>query len=112
MFHVEQRRMDYHLHTLHSMDGRQTVDELCANYSLSRPTILKAFKKRTGVSIVEYKAQQRLLVAARMLSEGNMSVTDISSGLGYDSLSYFLRAFKKKYGMTPTEYRKHCKRNT
>lgn len=90
----------------------QTVDELCANYSLSRPTILKAFKKRTGVSIVEYKAQQRLLVAARMLSEGNMSVTDISSGLGYDSLSYFLRAFKKKYGMTPTEYRKHCKRNT
>jgi len=29
MFHVEQRRMDYHLHTLHSMDGRQTVDELC-----------------------------------------------------------------------------------
>lgn len=29
MFHVEQRRMDYHLHTLHSMDGRQTMDELC-----------------------------------------------------------------------------------
>jgi len=28
---VEQRRMDYHLHTLHSMDGRQTVDELCAS---------------------------------------------------------------------------------
>ena len=88
----------------------QTVDELCANYQLSRPTILKAFKKRTGVSIVEYKAQQRLLVAARMLSEGKMSVTDISTNLGYDSLSYFLRAFKKKYGMTPTEYRKHCKR--
>jgi len=30
MFHVEQRRLDYHLHTCHSMDGRQTVDELCA----------------------------------------------------------------------------------
>ena len=29
MFHVKQRRMDYHLHTLHSMDGRQTVDALC-----------------------------------------------------------------------------------
>ena len=29
MFHVEQYRMDYHLHTLHSMDGRQTMDELC-----------------------------------------------------------------------------------
>ena len=28
---MEQRRMDYHLHTLHSMDGRQTVDELCAS---------------------------------------------------------------------------------
>ncbi len=31
MFHVEQRRMDYHLHTLHSMDGRQSVNELCAS---------------------------------------------------------------------------------
>lgn len=31
MFHVKQRRMDYHLHTLHSMDGRQTVQELCAS---------------------------------------------------------------------------------
>lgn len=31
MFHVKQRRMDYHLHTLHSMDGLQTVDELCAS---------------------------------------------------------------------------------
>ena len=29
MFHVKQRRMDYHLHTFHSMDGRQTVDDLC-----------------------------------------------------------------------------------
>lgn len=29
VFHVEQRRMDYHLHSLHSMDGRQTLDELC-----------------------------------------------------------------------------------
>lgn len=27
---MEQRRMDYHLHTVHSMDGRQTMDELCA----------------------------------------------------------------------------------
>ena len=28
---MEQRRMDYHLHTFHSMDGRQSVDELCAS---------------------------------------------------------------------------------
>ena len=88
----------------------QTVDELCANYSVSRPTILKNFKKRTGMSIVEYKAQQRLLVAARMLGESKVSITDISSNLGYDSLSYFLRAFKKKYGITPTEYRKQYRK--
>ena len=29
MFHVKQRRMDYHLHTFHSMDGRQSMDDLC-----------------------------------------------------------------------------------
>ncbi len=31
MFHVKQRKMDYHLHTYHSMDGRQNMDELCAD---------------------------------------------------------------------------------
>ena len=29
VFHVKQRRMDYHLHTFHSMDGRQSMDDLC-----------------------------------------------------------------------------------
>lgn len=84
-----------------------TVEEICNRYPVSRPTLLKNFKQKTGCSIVEYKAQRRLMLAAQLLENValNLTITDVCNSLGYDSLSYFLRAFKKKYGITPSEYR-------
>lgn len=85
-----------------------TVEELCRRYPVSRPTLLKNFKQQTGYSIVEYKTHRRLLWAARLLEDPTLklSVTDVCVNLGYDSMSYFLRAFKKKFGVTPSEYRR------
>ena len=45
-------------------------------------------------------------LAASMLKDTNKKVIDIAYELHYDSLNYFLRAFKKEFGVTPTEYRK------
>lgn len=69
-------------------------------------TLIKRFKERTGYTIVEYKNKKKLELAAKMLKTSNQKVIDIAYELHYDSLSYFLRVFKKEYGVTPTEYRK------
>ncbi len=87
-----------------------SVEDICANYPYSQSTLQKQFKKITGLTIAGYKAQQKMKYAATLLAETHSSVLNIATTLGYDSLSYFLHAFKKQYGITPSEYRKQHKK--
>lgn len=83
-----------------------SVKDICDLYPYSQSLLLRQFKKLTGMTMVEYKAQQKMKYACQLLKETNMKVIEISNTLHYDSLSYFLHAFKKQYDMTPSEYRK------
>ena len=83
-----------------------SVATICNYYSESTPTILKNFKEQTGCTIVQYKNRKRLEFACDMLQKTNLSITEIAMELQYESVSYFLRAFKKKFGVTPSEYRR------
>lgn len=85
-----------------------SVKDICSQYPYSQSMLLREFKKLTGMTIVEYKAQQKMNYACQLLTETNAKVIEIATSLQYDSLSYFLNAFKKMYGMTPTEYRKNA----
>lgn len=100
---------------IHKLDSQlymnMSVKEICALYPYSQSLLLREFKKLTGMTMVEYKAQQKLKYACLLLDETNTKIIDIAASLHYDSLSYFLHAFKKQYGMTPTEYRKNLKKN-
>ncbi len=82
-----------------------SVATICSYYSESTPTILKNFKKQTGCTIVQYKNRKRLEFACNMLQKTDLNITEIAFELQYENLGYFLRAFKKKFGMTPSEYR-------
>lgn len=83
-----------------------SVKDICAKYPHSQTALLQQFKKTTGMTIVQYKAKQKMRYACQLLAQTNLSLLEISSFLQYDSLSYFLHIFKKTYGITPTEYRK------
>ncbi len=72
---------------------------------VSVPVLIKNFKEQTGYTIVEYKTKKKMEFAADMLQNSTKKVIDIAYELHYESLSYFLRCFKKEFGMTPTEYR-------
>ena len=45
-------------------------------------------------------------MAARLLQSSDSSVLNIAAEVGFDNLSYFNRAFKEKFGVTPLKYRK------
>lgn len=74
--------------------------------NFSYPYFSQLFKKYTGSTIHEYLKKQKLNYAANLLETTDKSVLDISSAIGYDSLSHFDHAFKDYYKLTPLEYRK------
>ena len=62
------------------------------------------------MSIAEYRTRQKMKYACQLLTETDARVLGIALTLEYTSLSYFVRAFRKIYGMNPTAYRKlHAK---
>ena len=58
------------------------------------------------VSFIEYLNNYRLTMASRLLVSSNSSIIAIAMESGFDNLSYFNRLFKKKYKITPSEFRK------
>ena len=64
------------------------------------------FKKETGRSIVDYVLDERTEEAKRLLAEPNLSLGDVALAVGFSDYNYFSRAFKKRVGYTPTQYRR------
>lgn len=99
------------LNILNEPSNLQTpIHQLYSAQSLSTPSLIKHFKEQTGYTIVEYRNKKRMELATEMLKNTNKKIITIASELYYDSISYFLRAFKKEYGITPTEYREKFKK--
>lgn len=80
-----------------------SVDRLAAMCYLSRYYFMRRFKESTGYTVHNYICQKRLAAAAERLEEG-MSVTEAAMSVGFSEYSSFLRAFKKVYSVTPSEY--------
>lgn len=76
----------------------------------SHATVLNAFKQYFGITLSEYVVNLRLEHAAELLQNTSRTALDVCSSVGYDSFSYFIKQFKKKYGVTPHKYRANGKK--
>jgi len=65
----------------------------------------RMFKAHMGTSLHSYVINYRLKIAREMLTGTDLLIEEISRESGFDSPSYFAKYFKKKYGLTPLEYR-------
>lgn len=63
------------------------------------------FKKKTGLSIYEYRNACRFAQAKRMLTGSNLKISEICQQCGFGDLSYFTRKFKEAENITPSMYR-------
>ena len=86
-------------------DQNNTVEDLVRLCNLSESQLRRRFTKMYGIPPVAYKNQLRCKIAADLLSKTQMSISEISSHVGYTDVSDFYRAFKKSYGSAPTAYR-------
>ncbi len=83
-----------------------TIDELANSVNLSKHYFMRFFKKYMGMTCVEYINDYRLKIATNLLLTTTMQITEVATNIGISNLSYFNRIFKKKYGITPKEYRR------
>ena len=82
-----------------------SIHDIADECHFSESHFMKFFKQCTGTSFISYLNDYRLLIASRMLTSTDLSVTEIASECGFDNISYFNRCFKKKYGTAPSKIR-------
>ena len=88
-----------------NIDENLTVGEMAKFCGWSDSHFMRWFKKMTGQGFTAYLNDHRLNLAAELLRITDATVLDIAGRVGFDNLSYFNRLFKRRYGMTPREYR-------
>ena len=81
-----------------------STDSICEAFSISRSRLQKLSKRRCNLGIIEYFSYLKIENAKELIRTQSMNFTQISQELGYSSVHYFSRQFKKIAGMTPSEY--------
>lgn len=80
------------------------VEMLSMEIGLSRVQLHRRMKEMTGISTGEFIRNIRLKKAAELLSEKKVNVSQVAYMVGFSSLTHFSTAFRKFYGVSPTEY--------
>jgi AraC-like DNA-binding protein len=83
-----------------------SIDELGRRAGLSRSSLHERFNQLVGMPPMQYLAQWRMQVAARLLLETRESVAGVALDVGYDSEAAFNRAFKRLVGTPPATWRR------
>ena len=82
-----------------------TLDELADELHLSKPYLSKYIKEKSGYTFGDFVKNVRMKKARALLKSGSMTVEAIAENVGYQNVEHFNRLFKKKYGMTPVQFR-------
>jgi AraC-like DNA-binding protein len=88
--------------------GRLTVTALAARHGVTPRYVHKLFESE-GVTYSEFVLRQRLTRAHRMLSDprfADQAISTLAYDVGFSDLSYFNRAFRRRYGATPSDVRR------
>ena len=86
-----------------------TLEQVAENAGFSVSYFNRIFAQSTGRTVMEYVREYRLIKAAEALRTGEQSIIEISLEAGYSNPENFARAFKVRYGASPSEYRENRK---
>ncbi len=83
-----------------------SVEELAAAFNYSPKYLGRLFKSRTGYTVKEYCNRLKVRQAEKMLTETDLSIDQIATQTGFNSVTYFDRVFRNITGTSPQQYRK------
>ncbi len=102
---TQDERMDAILGYIQEHYLSVTLDDLSRQFFLSKPYLSKYIKEKSGLTFGENVKKIRMKKASTLLKNGNMKIERVAEAAGYQNVEHFNRLFKKKFGMTPVQYR-------
>lgn len=114
---LNQSNMDFESHQIvnkvieyinENIENDLSINTLASEFYLTRYTIARYFKGETGKNLHEYIIKKRLAVAKELIRDG-FSMKIASQRSGFKDYSTFVRAFKREYKLSPSEYAKQMK---
>ena len=87
------------------LDQLPSVSELARTVGTHEKKLGQIFRERLGMTVSAFIAEERIVVARRLLVETGMAIQSVAEQVGFDSAANFSTAFRKRMGMTPSVYR-------
>ena len=85
------------------IENPPSMTELAQQVGLCDRTLRRGFRELFGTSVIGYLTQQRLNQAANLLRQGDYTIAEVATSVGYTHLGHFAAAFRKQFGMSPKE---------
>lgn len=84
--------------------GHLTISQICKDCLIGNSHLQKLFRDAWGLGVIEFFIRMKVDTAKQMIRDNHMNITQISDRLGYTSVHYFSRQFKKYTSMSPSAY--------
>ena len=85
------------------------LKQLCQTFRTNRTTLTKQFKELTGLTPMQFVLEERLNQTRSELLFTGLPIGEIALKYGFSDANYYIRAFKRRYGKSPLQYRKECR---
>lgn len=86
------------------INSQLTIEQICKDCLIGRSHLQKLFRDVRGQGVMEFFTKMKVDTAKQMIRDNQLNFTQISDRLGYASIHYFSRQFKKHTTMSPSEY--------
>ena len=88
-----------------NIEKRLTTTEIATHFQYSPSHYTALFKKKTGLSPIDYFIKMKIHYACQLLCQNDLKIKEIAEKLGYDDPYYFSRLFKQVMNKSPKDYR-------
>ena len=87
------------------------IGEVSQHFGVSNRTLIRRFKEAAKITPSEYLQAIRIDAASKLLVQSNQHIDEITHAVGYSDISSFTKLFKRKTGLSPSNYRARYKAN-
>lgn len=92
------------IYIMQNYSNKLNVDILAKQFFVSEGHLMRAFKRETNMTVIEFVTEYRIYIAKNLLKDKNNKIYDVSRRVGYEDAKYFSKVFKKITGEPPNQY--------